>query len=101
MSFKIRLSRRAIAEIRGWHLPDRVLEEVYLYLRHVLPADLESNLHRESEPFDRSRGMACSLSRRDHYVPGREHHFTFYVFFSQDEEALIIERGMYDRDDNP
>ncbi len=100
MSFKIRVSDRAIAEIRGWQLPDRVLEEVYLYLREVLPADLENNLHRESEPFDRSRGMTCSFSRRDHHVRDREHHFNFHIFFSQDEEALIIARGDYDRDDN-
>jgi hypothetical protein len=101
MSLKVRLSKRAIAEIRGWHLPDRVLQEVYLYLREVLPADPENNRHRDSEPFDRARGLTCAFSRRDHRVRGRDHHFIFHLFFSQDEEALIIERGVYRRENGP
>lgn len=67
----------------------------------MLPADLENNLHRESEPFDQSKGMTCSLSRRDHHVRGREHHFIFHVFISQDEEALCIERGAYRQENVP
>jgi len=78
-------------------LPDRIQEEVYLYLTEVLPADLENNLSRESSPFD---GMVCQFTRRDHHTKGREHEFLFHVFFSQDEEALHIERGAYNREDS-
>jgi hypothetical protein len=98
MSFKVRIDPRAVSQIRGWDLPDKILTEVNLYLREVLPADLENNLNREGEPFDRSRGMTCYFTRRDHHVQGREHHFIFHVFFSQDEEALCIERGAYDQE---
>ena len=82
MAYKIRLSSRVVAQLRGWQLPDKILAEVYLYLREVLPGDLENNLHRESEPFDRSKGMTCSVTRRDHHVQRREHHFIFQVFMS-------------------
>jgi len=101
MPYKIRLAPRVVTQIRGWQLPDKILAEVYLYLREVLPVDLENNLIRESEPFDRSKGMTCRLTRRDHHVQGREHHFIFHVFISQDEEALCIERGAYDQENAP
>ncbi len=97
MGYNVRLSRRVLAEIRGWHLPDKIVEEVYDYLELVLPADPEHNLHRESETG--ATGMRASMTRRDPYVPGREHLFTFWVYFSQDEEALVIERGNYVLDD--
>jgi hypothetical protein len=29
---------------------------------------------------------------------GRDHHFIFHVFFSQDELALYVERGAYDQE---
>jgi len=95
MAYKVRLSRRTVAEIRGWCLPDMVLEELYLYLREVLPADLEHNLSADSGG---AGGMACELTRRDHHVAGREHLFRFRVFFTQDEEALLIERGDYEQE---
>ena len=98
MSYKVRLAPRVVTQLRGWYLPDKILAEVYLYLREVLPVDLENNLQRESEPFDRSRGMTCHLTRRDHHVREREHHFVFQVFISQDEEALYIERGAYSQE---
>ncbi len=101
MAYKVRLSPRVVAQIKGWHLPDRILEEVYLYLRDVLPADPENNLIRESQPFSPSKGMTCSLTRRDHHVRGREHYFGFHVFLSQDEEALWIERGVYNQEGSP
>src|SRR5262245_55416896 len=99
MPYKVRIARRAVAQIQGWHLPDRILVEVYLYLREVLPADPESNLSRESDPFD--QGMTCRFTRRDPHVRGREHHFVFHVFISQDEEALCIERGAYEQENAP
>src|SRR5437588_1598884 len=99
MPFKVRISQRVVTQIQGWHLPDKILVEVYLYLREVLPADPEDNLSRESEPFD--KGMTCRFTRRDHHVRGREHHFNFHVFFSQDEEALWIARGDYEQEDAP
>jgi hypothetical protein len=95
MSFKVRLGTLAIAQIRTWHLPDKILAEVYLFLRVVLPQDLENNLSRESQPFDRSKGMTCNFTRRDPHVRGREHHFIFHVFFGQDEESLYIAQGAY------
>jgi hypothetical protein len=101
VSYRVRITPRVIAQVQGWHLPDKILVEVYLYLREVLPADLEHNLSREGEPFDRSRGLTCSFTRRDHHVLGREHHFMFHVFFSQDEAALCIQRGAYDQENGP
>ena len=98
MSLKVRLSTLAVAQIRGWHLPDKILAEVNLFLRDVLPRDMDNNLSRESEPFDRSKGMTCSFTRRDSHILGREHHFVFHVFFGQDEESLYIERGAYDQE---
>jgi hypothetical protein len=99
MSYKVRINPRVVAQIRGWHLPDKILIEVNLYLREVLAADLENNLIRASDPFDSSRGMTCCFTRRDPDVADREHHFSFHVFFSQDEEVLWVERGAYDRED--
>jgi hypothetical protein len=101
MPYKVRLARRTVAQIQGWHLPDKILVEVYLHLREVLPADLEHNLSRESAPFDSSKGMTCHFTRRDRHVRGREHHFLFQVCFSQDEEALCIERGAYEQENDP
>jgi hypothetical protein len=99
MPFKIRIARRVMTQIQGWHLPDKIQVEVYLYLQEVLPADPENNLSRESEPFD--KGMTCRFTRRDHHVQGREHHFIFHVFFSQDEETLCIERAAYEQENAP
>jgi hypothetical protein len=87
----------ARAQIRGWQLPDKILEEVFRFLLEVLPADPENNLNRDSAPFE--KGMTCRFTRRDHHVRGREHHFAFLVCLSQDEEALCIERGDYERED--
>jgi hypothetical protein len=97
MPYKVRIAQRAVNQIKGWHLPDRILVEVYLHLREVLPADPENNLSQESAPFD--AGMTCCFTRRDPHVLGREHHFIFQVFISQDEEALCIERGAYEQED--
>jgi len=95
MAYRVRIHRRVVNLIRGWSLPDRIQEEVELYLAEVLPADLENNLSRESSPYN---GMVCKFSRRDPDVKNREHHFIFHVFFSQDEEYLRIENGSCDRD---
>ena len=99
MAYKVRIAPRVISQIQAWHLPDDILMEVDDYLHEVLPADPEHNLNREGEPFDRLRGMTCSLTRRDRHVVGREHHFIFHLFISQDEEALCIERGAYEQED--
>jgi hypothetical protein len=82
--------------IRGWSLPDEIQEEVYTYLKHVLPADLEHNLRREASPYN---GLVCSFSRRDLHVRGREHEFIFHVLFSDDEQFLLVENGSYNRED--
>ena len=99
MPYKVRLQPLVVSQIQGWQLPDTILVEVNLFLREVLPADLEHNLNRESDPFDAFRGMTCGCTRRDHHVQGREHHFIFHVFFSEDEQFLRIENGSYNRDD--
>jgi len=99
MSYKVRIHPLVVSQIRGWHLPDDILIEVNHYLREVLPSDLEHNLNRAGEPFDRNQGMTCSFTRRDHHVLEREHHFIFHVFFSQDEEALCVQRGAYEQED--
>ncbi len=97
MGYRIRIHRRVINLIRGWNLPDRIPEEVDLFLEVVLPADPENNLIRETAPYD---GMVWQFTRRDPDIRGREHDFIFHVFFSQDEEALLIERGSYTREDD-
>ncbi len=51
MLYKVRIHPRVVAQIQGWHLPDKILMEVNLYLRDVLPADLDNNLIRESTAF--------------------------------------------------
>jgi hypothetical protein len=91
--YRIRIHRRVVNLIRGWHLADALQEEVYLHLTEVLPADPENNLTRETGPF---AGMVCRFCRRDHHVAGRDHEFTFHIFFSQDEMSLVIEYGSYD-----
>jgi hypothetical protein len=90
VAYRVRIHPRVVPLIQGWALPDRILEEVYLHLTQVLPADLEGNLSRETSPFN---GMVCEFTRRDHS-------FVFHVFFGEDEDHLLVWWGDYDRRDN-
>jgi hypothetical protein len=67
--FKIRLLNLAKIQIQAWHLPDQILDELYLFLTRVLPADIENNLVRAAQPYN---GMIAECTRRDPTVPGRE-----------------------------
>jgi hypothetical protein len=96
VEYRVRIHRRVVNLIRSWNLPDEIQEEVYLYLNRVLPADLEHNLSRETNPYN---GLVCCFCRRDLHVQGREHEFIFHVFFSDDEQFLQVENGSYHRDD--
>jgi len=90
--FKIRLLNLAKIQIQAWHLPDQILDELYLFLTRVLPADIENNLVRAAQPYN---GMIAECTRRDPTVPGREHHFVFQVYFGDDEQTLHVARGFY------
>jgi len=92
MAHKVKLSNLITKQIRAWALPDQIEAEIYLFLTHVLPADVATNLTRESGPFD---GMVAQCVRRDPHVQGRDHQFFFQVQFGQDEETLFISSGDY------
>ncbi len=78
MAFKTKLLPLAKNQIRSWALSDQILDELYLFLTRVLPSDIEHNLTRADEPFV---GMIAECTRRDPYVPGRDHAFVFQVYF--------------------
>jgi hypothetical protein len=92
VAFKTKLLNLAKKQIQGWHLPDRILDEVSLFLIRILPSDIEHNLMRVNEPF---QGMVAECARRDHHVIGRDHHFVFLVYFADDEQTLYVARGHY------
>src|SRR5262245_1744664 len=77
-----------------WKLSDFALVEVNLRLRHELPADHPTLLRRVRQPFD---GVVYEFSFVDPEYRLCEHRFIFHVVFSQDEEALIIVNGGYER----
>lgn len=89
---KVKLSGLVTKQIQAWALPDKIHFELYFYLTRVLPADIDHNLIRTTKPFD---GMVAQCCRPDPYVKGRDHYFTFLVYFSQDEETLAVARGDY------
>jgi hypothetical protein len=93
---RIRLSRMVKEQIRKWALPDVILKEVYLHLTEVLLKDPEHNLSREAAPFE---GLVTEFTRRDPYTSGREHEFAFLIVFGADEDTLVVERGIYKRED--
>jgi hypothetical protein len=93
VAFKVKLLDLAKKQIQSWHLPDRIQDELSLFLTRVLPADTEHNLQRVEQPF---QGMIAECVRRDPYTAGREHHFVFLVCFGDDEETLYVARGHYE-----
>jgi hypothetical protein len=94
VAYRVRIHRRVSNRIRGWNLPDEIQEEVYLPLSRVLPADLEHNLSRETNPYD---GLVCCFCHRDLHVRGREHEFIFHVFSARTNNSYFSsDFGCYD-----
>lgn len=92
MGFKTKIHNLAKIQIRAWHLPDAILDEVYLHLTVVVPADIEHNLIR---PQGSIHGLSAEFVRRDHDVMGRDHLFEFRVYFGDDEQTLYVAKGRY------
>jgi hypothetical protein len=75
-----------------WRLPDPVLVEVHLRLRHELAESPNSVLVRMKVPFD---GMGYGFSMIDPENRLCQHLFLFQVFYGQDEESLHVVRAGY------
>jgi hypothetical protein len=92
--YKVNLLPQARRQIASWKLPDAVLVELYIRLREHLPTQPHQTLRRARQPFD---GMLYSCRMVDPENRLCEHFFTFHVWYSPDEETLVIPRGAHVR----
>jgi hypothetical protein len=94
VSYKVVILPHAKRQIISWKLPDTVLVEVYIRLGEFLPKEPHRTLARERQPFD---GMVYHFRMIDPENRLCEHFFAFHVWYSQDEETLLVRRGAHVR----
>ena len=92
MSYRVVVGPLVRRNITSWQLSDPIWVTVYLRLEDL--GQSPSKLRRETAPFD---GMTYRFSLIDPTNRLVEHFFVFAVFYSQDEESLIVARGAYVR----
>jgi hypothetical protein len=92
MAFRSMIRRSVRQGIASWGLTDDTLVDVYRHLNETMPQTAPGCLDRVKKPFD---GMVYPFTLIDPQNRLCEHVFAFQVLYSQDEETLVVAKGVH------